>query len=257
MTLGRHLRELSRHPVGLAVSVLLALLAVALSTGRISLAPPGIESKRLETAAASTRVLVDSPRSSVLDLSVQTNDFKAITNRALLIGNVMASGPVRDFISRRARIPADRIEISSPVTPDFPRELTPAGGGRRTTDVARSPDEYRIRIRSNPTVPILDVFAQASTAGDAERLADGAVAGLRDYLRELAVTQRVPPRQQVTIEQLGAAKGGVINPGVSVEVAALSFVLVLAACCASVLFLGRVRRGWRLDAAVSTGSEPA
>jgi hypothetical protein len=252
MQLGRHLRELWRLRLGLAAAVALAALAALWSVGSISLLPPGLSSRDLEMAAASTRVLVDAPTSTVLDLSVDVNNFQSITNRALLVGNVMASQPVRRYIGDRARVDPAILQVASPVTPDFPRPLA-SSGKKSTSDLLKTPGEYRLSIQANPTAPILDVYAQAPTAESAELLANGAVDGMKDYLRDLGAEQGVPVSRQVQLEQLGRAKGGVINEGVSVKVALLSFFLVFAACSVTVLFIARVRQGWQLEATRESG----
>jgi len=250
MRFGMRLRELWGHRLGLMVSLAIALFAAFWSIEKVSLFPPGVESRNLETASASTRVLVDMPKSLALDLSVQVIDIESLTNRALLVGNLIGSAPVRHAISERVGVPPDRLEISAPITREWPRAMQQAGTKRSTGDILKSPDQYRINVRANPTVPVLEITAQAPTAAAAERLADGAVLGTQDYLNELAVEQNISDSKQVMLEQLGSAKGGVINEGVSVKVAVLSFLLAFSASCLGVLALARIRRGW------STGAPP-
>ncbi len=247
MQLGKHLRELWQLRIGVVVSLLVATLAALWSVGRIGVVPPSFTPRHLEISTASTRALVDTPQSTVLDLDVNTYAFTAITNRALLVGNIMASAPVRRYIARRAHVPADVLRITSPVTVDFPRPLATAGK-RKTSDILKSPDEYRINIQANPTVPIVDVYATAPTAAEAEQLANGTIDGMKDYLRDLAAVQRIAPGKQVHLEQLGRAKGGVIDPGISRKVALLLFFLALAASSAMTLWVVRIRRGWREEA---------
>ena len=247
MQLGAHLLELWRLRIGLIVCVLVALLAAAWSVDRIGLFPPSLKPRDLETAAASTRVLVDAPSSTVLDLSTDAYNFESLTNRALLVGNVMASEPVREYIGRRAKVSPDVLQVASPITPEFPRPLA-SSGKKSTRDILKSPDEYRLSIQVNPTAPVLDVYAQAPTAAAAEHLANGAVDGMKDYLRDLSEAQSVPLSRQVRLEQLGRAEGAVINKGVGVKVALLSFVLVFAAASVLLLFLSRVRQGWNAAA---------
>ena len=225
MQLGRHLRELWQLRAGLIASFVLASIAALWSVGTISLFPPGITPRHLEMAAASTQALVDTPKSAILDLGVTTYDFQSYTNRSLLIGNIMASPTVRQYIARRSGVPAPLLQVASPVTPDFPRQLA-TNVTPHTKDILKSPDEYRLSIQSNPTVPIVDVYAQAPTAAAAQALANGAVDGMKDYLHDLASSQSIPPAKQVQLEQLGRAKGAVLNRGVSVEVGLLSFMLV-------------------------------
>ena len=243
MSLGRHLRELWQFRLGLIAAVTLALLAAVWSVGTISLFPPRVKSRKLEMAAAQTRVLIDTPKSAILDLSDSTYDFQAYTNRSLLVANIMASPPVRSYIARRAHVPAGVLQVASPVTPDFPRPLA-SDGEKHSSDILKSPDAYRLSIQSNPTVPVADVYAEAPTAEAAQQLANGAVDGMKDYLRDLASSQQIPDKEQVHLVQLGRAKGGVIDPGISAKVALLTFLLVFAVASASVLFLNRVREGW-------------
>lgn len=232
----------------LLASVLLAIVVSAWTVFEIGLAPPSLEPRALEMGAASTRVLVDSPRSLVVDLTVETGDIEAITNRALLVGNVMVSAPVRRYIARRARVPLDELKVASPITQQWPRPLAQSGEQKHARDILNSPAEYRLNIKANPTVPVIDIFAQGPSAQAAEALANGAVTGMRDYLRDVAAAQGVEARHRVTLEQLGRAQGGVVNEGPGATVAALSFTVVLLACCASLLFFARVRRGWLQEA---------
>lgn len=247
MTLGRHLRELWDLRRGLLLSILLGLLAAGWSIGKISVFPPGLKGRTLEIAAADTTVLVDAPKSSVLNMSVNTVNIEGMTNRALLVGNVMASTPVRSYILRRAHLPRGvALQIASPVTPDFPRELSTTGK-KKTTDLLKSPNEYRLDIQANPTVPVLNLDAEAPTPQLAAQIANGAVAGMQDYLHAVGAREDVPLANQVTLQQLGAAKGGIINPGVRVKLGALAFFLVFAASAATTLWLKRVREGWHRE----------
>jgi len=244
MTLGRHLRELWELRKGLIISACIALLAAAWAVGKISLLPPGLKLRTLEIAAANTTVLVDAPQSAVDNIQVNTVNIQAMTNRALLVGNVMGSLPVRAYIMRRAGLPPGAVlKVATPLTPDFPRELSTTGT-KSTTDILKSPHEYRLDIQANPTVPVLNLSAEAPTPAQAARIADGAVQGMKDYLHDLAIRESIPPSQQVSLQELGAAHGGVINPGVSLELAALVFAIVFTAAAATTLWLARVREGW-------------
>jgi hypothetical protein len=245
MSLGRHLRELWDHRTGFIISLLLGLLAAGWSVSKVHLFPPSVNPRTLEIAAANTTVLVDAPKSAILSTTVNTVNIEAMTNRALLVANVMGSAPVRSYIMRRAQLPPGAVlEVASPVTPDFPRQLS-TSGKKSPKDLLKSPNEYRLDIQANPTVPVLDVDAEAPTPGAAARLANGAVEGMKDYLHDLGLSERIPAAQQVTLQQLGTAQGGVINPGISIELALLAFGLVFLASAATTLWLARVRLGWR------------
>jgi hypothetical protein len=245
MQLGMHLRELARQRVGVALSFLLAAFVALSVTYKVSIFPPAIAPRDLEMGTASTRVLVDTSKSLVLDIRYGTGDFDSLTARGVLLGNLMASAPVREYIARRAHIPAGVIRATTPLTPDFPRPLASEGEQKRQSDLFKSTDQYRLNIQANPTVPIVDVSAQAPNAKAAQELANGAVDGLRDYLAvEAGNVQGLSGDAQPRLTQLGRAQGVVINRGVRLQALVLSFCFVFALCCAVTLFAGRVRRGW-------------
>lgn len=244
-----HLRELAGRPLGVVASILLACFAAAWSVAHVSVLPPRLESRELEMATAYTQVVVDTPHSVVMDLRQGTHDLGPLKNRAVLIGTLMASSPVRAYIARRAGIPIERLHVAAPRTPEQPRPVDRSGSKRGPRDLLKSTDQYRLEIQANPSVPLLNVTTQAPTAEVAEELANAAVAGLDDYMRQLAARERTPRAMRVEIRQLGAAEGTVINRGIQLQVVGVVFILVLALSSAVTVLLARVRRGWQLAGA--------
>ena len=249
MRFGMHLREMSRLPLGVVASILLAAFAAAWSVAHVSVLPPRLEPRELEMATAYTQVVVDTPHSVVMDLRQGTYDLAPLKNRAVLIGTLMASAPVRAYIARRAGIPSERLHVAAPRTPEQPRPVDKSGSKRGPRELLRSTDPYRLEIQANPSVPILNVTTQAPTAKAAEELANAAVSGLDDYLGRVAATEKTPRTMRVEIRQLGAAEGTVINRGIQLQVVGVVFILVLALSCAVTILLARVRRGWQLAGA--------
>ena len=92
---------------------------------------------------------------------------------------------------------------------------------------------------------MLDIYSQAPNAKSAEVLANAAVDSLRTYLNEVAMVQETPPNEQIKLLQLGRAQGKVINKGIEWQVVFVTFLLAFAASCATVIFIARVREGWR------------
>jgi hypothetical protein len=244
MQLGMHMRELWGQKLGFAIALLLAILAASRFLFGLGFFPPRLEQRSLDVASASTRVLVDTPRSTVIDLRQDTYSFTGLTNRALLLGNVMASLPVRGYIARRAGVPAEAIRVAPPLTPEQPRAIADSAHQPKTSDILKSPEEYRLSIQANPTVPVLDIYAEAPDDATAGRLANGAVSGLRDYLGALAAERSTPVRDRVELTQLGRASGKTIDSGARIQISILVFVFVFALASAAVLFIARVRRGW-------------
>jgi hypothetical protein len=244
MRLGVYLRELSQSKVGLALSVIVALLVAAQVMFSFSLLPPGIDRRSVDIASASTHVLVDTPRSTLTDLRQDVYEVRSLSQRAVILGNVMASPPVRELIGARVGIPGAEIEATGPPTPDQPRAVAGLDHGRQVSEILKRPDEYRLSIQANPTVPVLDVYAEAPDVAAAESLANGADDGLDDYLESVAAERGTPEGERVDLRQLGRARGKVINPGAGPEIAVVVFTAVLALGCGVVLLLGRARRGW-------------
>jgi hypothetical protein len=158
----------------------------------------------------------------------------------------MASAPVREYIGRRAGVPADLIRATTPRTPNAPRPFQTAENKKKTTDLLASTEQYRLNIDANPTVPVLKIFAQATSARSAAELANAAVDGLRDYLQQVARTQGIDERTQVRVVQLGRARGAVINGGVNVQLTVLAFLFFFSLTSAAAIFMARVRRGFQL-----------
>ena len=177
MRLGKRIWTLWQLRPWVALSAVVAVIAAIWSVANISLFPPKLTSRSLQMATATTHVVVDTPVSSVLDLRQNTYDFSALTQRAILLGNVIANGTVRQSIAERAHVPVNALQISAPLTPAAPRPEVGSGNKPSVTDLVKSTNQYRISIEVNPTVPMLDIFAQAPTTTTATTLANAAVAG--------------------------------------------------------------------------------
>lgn len=245
MEFGKHLRELSRLRFGVAICLLLATFAAVSVSYRISLSPPGLTPRSVAMAAASTDVLVDTPRSLVLDLRQDTFDIESLTARAVLLGNIMASPPVVSFIAARAGVAPDAIKATTPRTANSPRPFATEANRKSFRDLLASTDQYRLSIEASPTVPVLKIYAQAPTAAAAGALANASVDGLRDYLARAARAQGVAATRQVRVVQLGRAEGKVISDGIQWQLAVLVFGVVLAGSSAAAIFMARVRAGFR------------
>jgi hypothetical protein len=244
--IGIRLRKLWQLKLAVGISLALALLAAVWSVAKISLAPPGLTPRSFEMATAVSHLLVDTPRSIMLDLRQDTSGIGSLTNRAVVLGNVIASTSVEAQIAQRAGVPDGLLRIQAPLTPQESSIQVDPQNARHVSDIVKSNIQYRIQINANPEVPILDIYAQAPTAASAAALANAAVDELKAYVAGLATTQRTPAISQIRLVQLGRATGVVINPGVQYQVALLAFLLTFLASCATVVFIARVRAGWRL-----------
>lgn len=252
MELGKHLRELARLRAAAVACLAVALLAAISASYQIHLFPPGLQTRPLQIATATSEILVDTPYSTAVDTRGGRADFDMMTSRATLLGNVIASPPVLEYIARRAHVPAAQLRAQPPLTPDFPRPLAAAGQERSAKDILKLPDEYRINVQVDPSVPVMRILADAPTAAKAVALSTAAVNGLQDYLDAIAARDGTPAQNRIRLEPLGKAHGVVINGGVRLQASILAFFVVFGLTAAAAVFIARVRRGWR-----AAGPHPA
>ncbi len=225
-----------------------AAAAAILTIYQVSLLPPSAHSRDWEIGAASTTVLVDTPQSDILNLHASTDEFGSLQARAALIGNLMATDPVKTLIAKFVGLPPSRIQVTSPVTANVPQTLTEPGSGASASDILASADHYKLQLQVDPTVPVLHVYAQAPSGGAAIDLANDSVKGIKQYLASLTNKQGLNPAAHVDLIQLGSAYGGVINSGVSKEIALLVFCTAFASVLFAAALLRRFRVGWKLGA---------
>jgi hypothetical protein len=252
MGIGIRLRTLWRLRGGVVLSLVLALIAAVWSVQKISLFPPGLTPRSLEMATASTHVVIDTPKSALFDLRQDTYTFEGLRNRAVLLGNVIASTEVRQNVADRAGLPVGRIVVQPPLTREQSAPPADSENRRATSDIVKSTDHYRLNIQANPTVPVLDIYAQTPTAESAAILVNAAVDELRAYLVDLATEEQTPAAEQIRLIQLGDARGTIINEGVDYQIALLAFLVTFGVASATVIFTSRVRAGWRLAAAAES-----
>jgi hypothetical protein len=253
---GIRLRQLWRLRLGIVVSLLAASLVALWSVQHISLFPPGLKPRSLEMATASTHVVVDTPTSALVDLRQDTYSLEGLRNRSVLLGNVVASSRVKERIARKLDLPPESLRVQAPLTREQSAPPVDSENASHTSDILKSTDQYRLNIRANVSVPMLDIYAQSPTAESASILVNAAVDELRTYIAQLAAEESTPKRAQIQLIQLGRGHGVVINEGVRWQAALLAFLLTFGACAATVVFLDRVRKGWRA-ASVPGQGQPA
>lgn len=225
--------------------VLLAAVAAVASTHAIGVLPPKLTPRALDVATAQSRASVDRPRPLVRDGRATTGDYESAQQRAVLVANLMTARTGLASIARRAGLDPRDIAALAPVTIGVQRAFNEPDSERRADQIAGAAKPYRLEVRADPEVPTLHVYAQAPSVVEARRLADAAVPGMEDHLRTLARRERVDFAQQLSLYQLGRARGAVVNTGTRPKIAALTFAFVLTVALLSALVISRWRRGRR------------
>jgi hypothetical protein len=178
----------------------------------------------LTVGAASTHILVDDPDKSILDRRALPQDVLTLQKRAELYGSMMVTTPVLDAIGKRAGIPGDQISGVTRTTADVPVPLTQPGSEERASQILASRAPYRFELQSDPDEPILAIYAEAPSGPEAQRLANAAMPGLEDFLRNLARRQGFPEQELPQLEQLGSARGGITNARARYVIGGLTFI---------------------------------
>jgi hypothetical protein len=244
--------------LAIALCGAVAFTAAMLNVSSVSLLPPKITPRHLEIAGAGARVDVDNPRSLVSDRLATDGDYQTLQKRAVLMGSLMVSAPVRDRIARRVGIDPDQLVGRARVTANVQAVLTEPDSEPRALAIGEANVPYRIEVHPDPILPTLSIYTQAPTVREAERLADAVVPSLRERLRVLAASERTDPHDQVVIEQPGRARGGVINAGAKIEIFGLTFIFVFTLAAFAVLLARKLRRELAGEvAAPGPGSAPA
>jgi hypothetical protein len=192
-------------------------------------------------AAAQTEMIVDSPQSA---LGNSQSDLTPYLTRAEVFARMMTSNEALNYIGQAAHVPGQLIAATGPEEIGAPVATHAATATKNGTLVAPSA-AYSLRFDQNPLLPTIDIYATAPTDKQALALANGAVTGFTAYLSQLQARGNVPVDHRVQIHQLGAATGGLVDPGASKSIAGIAFVAVFIMWCCAVLVASKFRETLR------------
>jgi hypothetical protein len=246
------LRELSGRRRLLAAGVLLAAIAAMLSVYRLD--GLALKARSLQYSSANTQLLVDAPSSVLGNLS---QSFEPLSGRAVVYANFMASPAVLALIGPQVGLSGEQIYAAGPVNAQQPRVIQEPTALKRNMQIAGETNPYRLSFESQANLPTINIFAQAPTTAQAVALANGSVIGLQAFLTRLETADKIPAAARVTIRQLGAANGAVVNGGISKALAAIVFIVVLMLWCVLILSGSRFLQSWRASAHTDPPSEHA
>jgi len=225
---------------------LVALIAVAVaifSAYRVNLNPFGLEKRALTVAAASSQILVDSPDSTLV-AGAELGTFEALSTRAKIYGQYLASLTARQEIAKRAGVPARSISTSGPFSSATGQTAyTSQSSEERAGELLQEGAVNRLVFTAQEGVPILTVDAQSASSETAIALAGASFATLRQYVRSLEADGQ-PVRQGVTVRELGEPEGGTLGGNNNIMLMALAFLVVFGLGCAAILVIPRFVQRW-------------
>ena len=240
MELTEIIRTLWQRKIALGVVFVLALIAGLSTVYRIS--PSGLTSRSYEFGAAQAQILVDSQRSSLLDLTQET---PPLAERAAVYAQFMRSNAVKTAIAKEAGIPVSQVVTEGPYTAAGATQNIPRPSEARSNEIRGEGKRYRLVFDYQPDLPVVSIYAQAPTEKEAVELAAGTVEGVSSYVIQLEDENAVPEHARTHIRELGPAEGGTVNAGVDPLVALLAFLAAFVAGCGAIVGFVALRRGLR------------
>jgi hypothetical protein len=251
--LAQIIKTLWDQRIAVVAVLLVAFLAGVSTVYRIGTG--GLTKRSHQFGAAQSQILIDSPRSSLVDLTQET---PPLATRAAVYTQFMRSNAVKEAISKASGIPADLIVAQGPYTTAGGSQNLPRPSEARANEVRSEGRGYRLVFDYQQDLPIVSIYAQAPTAKSAIKLAAGTVAGVRAYIAQLEKEQNIPAHAQTQIRELGSAEGGTVNSGADPIMAVLAFVGIAIAGLGGILALTAIARGLqRLSRTAAADREPA
>jgi hypothetical protein len=230
------LRVLWHRRLLVVVVALVALLAGTAVAYRISF-PPKLESRTYEVGVATSRILVDTPSSQVVEVAPKGSD--ALGTRAGLIASLMVDGSVKAAIAKRAGLKPGQFDATSDsATADSIATAPPKPRGYLLST-------HVLTSTSGDALPIIEIQTQAADAGEASRLAQAAVLGLDDYLSSKAAQQRVPGAKRLQVSGLGTPQARDVRRGPRRLFALMAAIVVFSVGCGVIVALSRLARAWQ------------
>lgn len=238
------IRQLWSRKVLVAIVVVVAIFAAILSAYQVSVSPPGLHSRALTVGAASSQILIDSPKSALVD-GASLGTFEALSTRAKIYGEYLSSLAAREQIAKIAGVPARSISSAGPFSPATGQfNYESQSSEDRANEILQEGAQSRLVFTGQEGVPILTVDAQAATAARAVDLANASFTTLKHYVNNLSADGE-DVKRGVTVRELGAPEGGTIGAGNDVVLMALAFLAVLILGCAAILVVPRFIQRWK------------
>jgi|1186.fasta_scaffold41030_2 hypothetical protein len=222
------LRRLWRFRLLVASAALFAIVVGCLVVYRYS-APLKLESRKYVVGVATARILVDTPASQVVDVAPKGSD--QLGGRATLLANLMVDGEIKSAIAKKAGLAPNKLFSQSDAAPVDGAPAKPANprGYALGTKV--------LTTNGGDALPIIEVDAQGPDAASAQRLANAAVAGLREYLDSKAAVEQVPDAQRLRISGLSQAEGHLAVRGPRLLIGVVVAIFLFGFSCIAILLI--------------------
>lgn len=223
------LRVLWRRRLLVALGAAFAVLVGLALAFRVSLLPPGVQSKAAPSTVASARVLISAPGDRAIDLESEVAETIAL--RAQLLADLLMTDEMHAALARDARLKPQQFAVLGPSAGPPPIQVTTAVLSADAARVQR--ERYVLELLTDGQDPIVSIRATGLDPVGGARLVGAAAKGLEDIVargrrvngRSLSA-QRLGP---VTVREL---------PLESRKALALAAAMVIFACwCVAIVTL--------------------
>lgn len=238
------IRQLWQRKLLVGLVLVLAVFAAILTAYRVSVSPPGLHKRTLQVSVASSQILVDSHKSTLVN-GASAETFNALATRARIYGQYLSSLEARRQIAKLVGVPPGSINTAGPFSPEtgtISYQSQPAG--ERASELLKEGAVNRLVFSAQEGVPILSVSAQAPTTDRAVALANASFKVLTDYVDSLEAEDQ-PVREEVTVRELGTPQGGTLGSSNGKILMVLAFLAVAGLGCAAILLIPSFARRWR------------
>jgi hypothetical protein len=229
--------ELTRRRRLVGAVLVLAIVVGVLVTNKVSLFPPGLESRQETVGIASTRVLVDTPGSQVVNVNPKGSE--TLGERASLLASLMVEGEIKASIAKRAGLnPKDLLATTESTVESANAAPEDARAARVSTASANYSLTTRVLINTDGAqLPLVEVEAEAPNTAAAAKLADAAVTGLSDALDRKATEEDTDSQDRLTVSPLGSPRIEEATRGPGLTLALAAAIAVFLAGCGAILLV--------------------
>lgn len=249
-------RHIWRHRIWLVPVVVAAAIAMLAVAYRVSVVPPALGSRSLAYGSASSQILIQPSQPGAL-AKVTATDI-VTTQQASIYAALLRSQPVRRQIGRNAHLPWQSIAVEGNTNPSSEAE----GASRETNSSQRSAElvargrAFEVFFNMQPEVPIINLYAEASTARVAQKLVTAAGNGLASYVAMLQKRNGTEPWQRVELVKLGLPEAGTVGSGANWALAVVAGFLVFGIGCLLIVLIPRFLLALRQADAIAAGIRP-
>jgi hypothetical protein len=254
------LKELSRMRLLVVMVLALGVLAAVATAYKI----PSFEKRSLKVGAATSQILVDSERSTLV-AGAGPDQISALGTRARVYAQYLSSRDAVAKISRQTGIPSSLIMARGPFsqgTGISNYDQQPAES--RAKDLVDESRRYRLVFEAQEDVPIITVYATGPDAPQALKLAGSSFTVLNRYIAALkrqakaAAAPTAPTSNgsgeavpalgatDVVVRELGAPEGGDVGGKADIILMLLAFLAVVGVSCLVIALLSRLRQQRRI-----------